>query len=63
MEPQLIAVALIIVAAAAYVLRRVIRTWVGTKKGSCGGGCGCARTVDRSIPERGDVIQIQVRKN
>lgn len=62
MDPQLIAVALIITAAAAYVLRRTIRTWVGTKKGSCGGGCGCARVAERADPELKDVIQIQVRK-
>lgn len=58
LDPQLIAVTLIIAVAAAYVLRRTIRTWAGTKKGSCGGGCGCAR----AIPECPDVIQIQVQK-
>jgi hypothetical protein len=62
MDPQLIAVAVLIALAALYVLRRTIRAWAGTKAGSCGGGCGCARTVERSMPER-DVIEIQVRKD
>ncbi len=62
MDPQLIAVALIVLVAAAYVLRRTIRAWSGAKGGTCGGGCGCANAVERSVPER-NVVQIEVRKN
>jgi hypothetical protein len=57
MDPQLIAVLLIVVVAAAYVLRRAIRTWAGTKSGACSGGCGCSRAAERS-----DVVELHVLK-
>jgi hypothetical protein len=60
MDPQLIAVALIVTVATLYVVRRTVRAWAGGKKGSCGGGCGCAKAVERSISERG-VVQLEVR--
>ena len=37
---QWVAVGLIVVVAAAYVVRQTIRTWSGAKKTGCGGGCG-----------------------
>jgi len=64
-EPQLIVVALLVAVAAVYIARKTLRTWAGSKKGGCSGGCGCARGVERSIPERDVMIpseQIEVRK-
>jgi len=40
MDYQLLAVALIVVAAFGYLARRAWRTWAGRKSG-CGGGCSC----------------------
>jgi hypothetical protein len=41
MDWQLIAVAVLVAAAAAYLARQTWRTWRGGK-GGCGGGCGKA---------------------
>src|SRR5262249_2362108 len=60
-DPQLIAVGLIVAVAALYVLRRTIRTWSGGKKGAGSGGCGCTATVEQSIPDPG-VVQLEMRK-
>jgi hypothetical protein len=63
----MIAVYLLIGVAAAYVLRRAVRTWAGGKKNGCGGGCGCARTTNQIemrseslIPS--EELRIRVRK-
>jgi hypothetical protein len=44
---QWLAVGLIVTIAAAYVARKIIGTWFGSKKTGCGGGCGsgCASTA------------------
>jgi hypothetical protein len=39
---QLPLVALIVLAAVAYLLRRAWRSLTGRKAGGCGGGCSCA---------------------
>jgi hypothetical protein len=65
MEPQLIAVLALVAVATAYLLRRSIRTWAGTKKGGCGGGCGCARAAQVADPAKDLFIpsdQLTVRK-
>jgi len=38
---QLAIVAVLIAAAALYIALRMWRTWAVSKKGGCGGGCGC----------------------
>jgi hypothetical protein len=50
MSGQLALVALIVLAAVAYLARRTWRSLTGRKAGGCGGGCGCAATAQ--APER-----------
>jgi hypothetical protein len=61
MDPQLIAVLLLVGVAAAYVLRQTLRTWAGSGKPGCSGGCGCARMVRREATER-PLIELNVRR-
>jgi hypothetical protein len=49
---QLPVVALIVLAAVAYLARRWWQSLTGRKAGGCGGGCGCAATA-RSPEGRG----------
>jgi hypothetical protein len=42
---QIPLVALIVLAAVAYLVRRTWRSLTGRKAGGCGGGCGCAATT------------------
>ena len=46
---QLAIVALIVVAAAVYLIRKTWKTWSGSGQG-CGGGCGCSKAAN--IPEK-----------
>jgi bacterioferritin-associated ferredoxin len=40
---QLVLVGLVVAAAAGYVLRATLQTWLGSSKAGCGSGCGkCA---------------------
>ena len=64
LEPQFIAVILVIAVATAYVVRRTIRTWSGAKKSGCGGGCGCSRVIDQTDTKSETLIptdQLRVR--
>jgi hypothetical protein len=42
---QIPLVAIIVLAAVAYLVRRAWRGLTGRKAGGCGGGCGCAATA------------------
>jgi hypothetical protein len=44
---QWVIVGLIVLAAVAYLLRAVVRSWRGAKTG-CGGGCGCGKPAERT---------------
>ncbi len=55
---QIPLVAMIVLAAVAYLVRRTWRTLTPGKAGGCGGGCGCARTA--SAPkEQGTLIPLE----
>lgn len=47
MDWQLTTVAVLVMAALAYLGRQTWRTWFGRKSG-CGGGCGCSKPAERN---------------
>jgi hypothetical protein len=65
MDGQLLAAAILIGVAGAYLLVRGWRTWRGLKGGDCAGGCGCAKTTPGNEKTGGVLIpseQITLRK-
>jgi hypothetical protein len=52
MDSQLIVVYAIIALAAAFLVVREVRSWLGSA-GGCNGGCGCAKAVE--LPRNGRV--------
>ncbi len=61
MNWQLIVVVALVAVAGAYVAWRNWREWANSKKGGCGGGCGCASAkpaADQAVL----VEQLTVRK-
>jgi hypothetical protein len=55
---QLLSVGVIVLAATAYLGRRAWRHW-GTKKGSCGGSCGCASSAANEQRTRETLIRVE----
>jgi FeoB-associated Cys-rich membrane protein len=64
MSWQMPLVAMIVLAAVAYLARRTWRGLTGRKAGGCGGGCGCAATT-KAPEDEGTFIpagQLTVRR-
>lgn len=51
-----IVVALIVAAAAGYLIRQTWKTW--SKKSGCGGSCGCSSSKDVSATNEGQITLI-----
>jgi hypothetical protein len=58
---QTLIVAFLVMAAAAYVIRRTWRTWNGASSG-CGRGCGCAATAKPTNGEPGAATFVPVQE-
>ena len=55
MDWQLLVVAVVVTAAAAYLARRAWRRWAGGKAGGCG-GCVCAKVPPAETNGQGTLI-------
>jgi hypothetical protein len=55
---QILIVAILIAGASLYVGYRTWRTWAGSKKGGCGGGCGCSAGEKAKASNSGDKARI-----
>jgi hypothetical protein len=62
MDLQLAIVAMLIAVAALYIALQVWRTWAGSKKGGCGGGCGCSAAEKSSTDKPSEKARISLNQ-
>jgi hypothetical protein len=62
MNAQLALVAILVAGAALYLIRRAWRTWSGSSKAGCSGGCGCAGKTRPASNEAVTVVPVEELK-